>query len=180
MCQSLEPYLFARRLPSAYQSTLVARFIVCCIFSQEKHIFFEQIQPRCVISHSSINFPAQESSMVAHWLPATALHFCHRRWPFRSDVFSARDTARRAKITPETGMRAGPIWSRFLPYLTAASASQPGGPGAFHEGALVFAMAVPHSSKEAGLRWPNALCNCMDFRRPFRAMVPRDLTQAKA
>src|ERR1700730_5285157 len=38
----------------------------------------------------------------------------------------------------------------------------------------------PHSSKEAGLRWSNVLGNCTDFRRPYRAMVPRDLTQAKA
>src|ERR1700737_1211730 len=37
---------------------LDGRFIVCSIFSQEKHIFFEQIQPRCVISHSSISFTA--------------------------------------------------------------------------------------------------------------------------
>src|ERR1700730_11997545 len=33
----------------AYQSTLVSRFIFWSNFSQEKHIFFEQIQPLCVI-----------------------------------------------------------------------------------------------------------------------------------
>jgi hypothetical protein len=37
----------------AYQSTLVSRSIFCSIFSQEKHIFFEQIQPPCVIRQLS-------------------------------------------------------------------------------------------------------------------------------
>jgi len=96
--------------------------------------------------------------MVAH----LANRYCDSLLPskvaFRLDVFSARHTARRAKVTPETGMRAGPIGSRFLPCLTALQHSQPGGPGVFHEGTLVF---------PAGLRWPNSLCNGTDFRRPF-------------
>ena len=59
------------RAPSAmaYQSTLIARFIVCSIFSQEKHIFFEQIKPTCVIWRPSVSFLSEGPDLFALLTP---------------------------------------------------------------------------------------------------------------
>jgi hypothetical protein len=66
---NLETYQFARRIALGLPVNLWGRFIVCPNFSQEKHIFFEQIKPTCVIWRPSVSFLSEGPDLFALLTP---------------------------------------------------------------------------------------------------------------